>query len=172
MPPRQMHAIYTPIASMCQGGHFFNLNAMHLTKLSWSLDSINGTLLTNQVHAGTLESLCRLVLVLPFINSPQSMFPISNHWRQQLKHIPELYKHSLIALCGMVMYHMKYTSEGQPHQTLNTLESMQAIAKEVLQWFGITGIKHYEAHLRTTGKNLYKKGEEVSMFDLLQGFRT
>ena len=71
----------------------------------------------------------------------------------------------------MVLYHAKYTAQDQPDQTLNALEPAQVIAKKVLRHFGITGLKHYQTHLRTAAKNPYARGEEVSVFDLLKEFR-
>ena len=171
MPPGQPHTVYTPISGMCRGGHFFNLDTMHLTELSRFLDATRGKSFTNQVHHGTLETLCRLVLALPFINSPRSMFSLSNGWKVQLKPISELYKNCVIALCGMVMHHTKYTSQEQLDQTSSTLESARAIADKVLQYFGITGLKRYQAHLKTTAANPYERGEQINVFDLLEGFR-
>jgi hypothetical protein len=144
---------------------------MHLTKLSRFIDTTHGKAFMNQTHQGTLETLCRLVLALPFINSPHSKFSLLNAWKTWLKRILELYKNSLIALCGMVMHHARYAAQDQPVQTSNTLQPAQAIAEEVLRYFEITGLKRYQAHLRIAGNNPYERGEEVRVFDLLERFR-
>ena len=47
----------------------------------------------------------------------------------------------------------------------------RAIVDKVLQYFGITGLKWYQAHLKTTAGNTYERGEQVNMFDLLEEFR-
>lgn len=72
MPPGQHHAVYTPVAGFSRGGHFFNLDTMHLTELSRFTDATHGTHITNDFHSGTLETLCRLVLVLPVLQESRS----------------------------------------------------------------------------------------------------
>ena len=72
MPPGQMHGVNTPNASFCRGGHWFNLDTMHLTELSRFVDVSNGNFVTNHSHRGTLETLCRLVLALPILPRTRS----------------------------------------------------------------------------------------------------
>ena len=57
---------------------------MHLMELSRFLDAACHKSFMNQVHYSTLKTLCRLVLALPFINSPYSMFSLLNGWKIQL----------------------------------------------------------------------------------------
>ncbi|KAG6374579.1 hypothetical protein JVT61DRAFT_3933 [Boletus reticuloceps] len=54
MPPGQIHGVFTPVASVCQGGHFFNLDAMHLTELSRFVDA-------SKLYRRSLICLCGMV---------------------------------------------------------------------------------------------------------------
>lgn len=72
MPPGQHHTVYTPVASFCRGGHFFNLDTMHLTEVSRFVDTTHGGFLTNDVHFGTLETLCRMTISLTILPESRS----------------------------------------------------------------------------------------------------
>ncbi|KAG2083674.1 uncharacterized protein F5147DRAFT_660105 [Suillus discolor] len=48
IPPGQLHAVYTPVASFATGGHFYHLEYMHLTEISRYLNVVVGDCLTNQ----------------------------------------------------------------------------------------------------------------------------
>lgn len=74
MPPGQIHIVFTPVASFCRGGHFFNLDTMHLTELSRFVDASRGKFVTNQAHHGTLNTLCRIVMSLPFLPRSRSRY--------------------------------------------------------------------------------------------------
>ena len=67
------HSVYPHLWHVL-GGHFFNLNTMHLMKLSRFLDTTHSKSFMNRVHHGTLETLCTLVLALLFINFCHTMF--------------------------------------------------------------------------------------------------
>ena len=85
MPPGQIHGVFTPVGSFCQGGHFFNLDIMHLTELSRFADVSMGNFITNQAHRGTLNTLCRIVLTLPFL--PKTHSKHFCHGKTAPKHI-------------------------------------------------------------------------------------
>ena len=72
MPPGQLHTVYTPVAGFSRGGHFFNLDTMHLTEMSRFLDATSGSFFTNDYHHGTLETLCRLVISLTILPESRS----------------------------------------------------------------------------------------------------
>lgn len=72
MPPGQHHTVYTPVAGFSRGGHFFNLDTMHLTELSRFVDTTQGQFVTNDTHFGTLETLCRLVISLTILPKSRS----------------------------------------------------------------------------------------------------
>ena len=54
MPPGQHHTVYNPVAGFSRGGHFFNLDTMHLMELSRFVDNTQGEYVTNDIHYGTL----------------------------------------------------------------------------------------------------------------------
>ena len=165
MPPGQHHAVYTPVAGFSRGGHYYNLDTMHLTELSRFVDTIQGKVITNNVRYGTLETLCRMVISLTIIPKSRSESP--SHFANCLLRNPlELYKHSLIALCGMVTYHEHYVSQGTTAQKSSTLDKATEIATTVLVHFGlINGLKQYEAFLVQT--EMLDRGEEVYIHGLL-----
>lgn len=78
MPPCQHHAVYTPAASFYKGGHFFNIDTMHLTEVSRFVDATKGSYVTNDTHAGTLETLCRIVISLTILPESRSESRINN----------------------------------------------------------------------------------------------
>ena len=65
MPPGQLHAVYTPVASFATGGHFYHYECMHLTELSRYLDAVVGDCLTNQMLHNALETLRRMMIAIP-----------------------------------------------------------------------------------------------------------
>ncbi|OCH83607.1 hypothetical protein OBBRIDRAFT_547796 [Obba rivulosa] len=71
-PPGQLHAVYTPVASVTVGGHFYSYDSMHLTELSRFIDHTHGETLTNEVHYHSKDSIMRLVLALPQITPKRS----------------------------------------------------------------------------------------------------
>ena len=72
MTPVQLHTVYTPVASFSHGGHFFNMDTMHLTELSRFVDVTRGSFVTNDTHSGTLEILCQMVLSLTTLPKSRS----------------------------------------------------------------------------------------------------
>ncbi|KAI9452915.1 hypothetical protein HD554DRAFT_2179724 [Boletus coccyginus] len=154
MPPGQMHGVNTPNASFCRGGHYFNLDTMHLTELSRFVDASRGNFVTNATHRGTLETLCRLVLALPIL--PRTR---------------KLYKRSLIALCGMVAFPNQYTMQGQPHLRSVTLEPATKISTAVLNHFGLENYKAYHGFLSDPSTDMFDRGQEVDVYDILSQFR-
>ena len=63
-----LHAVYTPLASVAVGGHFYSYNTMHLTEESRSIDSLHGKFTTNKEHYHVLDTLIRMVLALPYLS--------------------------------------------------------------------------------------------------------
>ncbi|KAF8418641.1 hypothetical protein L210DRAFT_3578800, partial [Boletus edulis BED1] len=153
MPPGQIHTVYTPVASFCRGGHFFNYDMMHLTELSRFVDTTKGSCVTNQAHAGTLETLCRLVIALPILPSTR-----------------KLYKRALISLCGMVAHHTKYTAEGQPKQESQTIALAEEIANAVLAHFGLDSYELYYEFISNHCEDMLNRGDEVQMYDVLRHY--
>lgn len=122
MPPGQHHTVYTPMASFCRGGHFFNFDTMHLTELSRFADVTHGKYITNDTHLGTLETLCRLVISLAILPASRSESRLRSSGFCWITNVSELYKRSLIALCGMVVYYTQYIAQGTALQTSDTFE--------------------------------------------------
>ncbi|KAG0691657.1 uncharacterized protein EDB91DRAFT_1257012 [Suillus paluster] len=65
MPPAQVHAVYTPVASFATGGHFYHYGCMHLTEISRYLDVSSGDCLTNQMLHNALETFRRMMIGIP-----------------------------------------------------------------------------------------------------------
>lgn len=66
-PPGKMHAVYTPVKTVAQGGHFFLYDALHQTEVARSVDHKFGNHTTNQHHYNAYETLNRMVLALPYL---------------------------------------------------------------------------------------------------------
>ncbi|KAG1828584.1 hypothetical protein DFJ58DRAFT_848318 [Suillus subalutaceus] len=154
-PAGQFHAVYTPVASFATGGHFYNYECMHLTELSRYIDHKQGKILTNQVHAHSLETFQRMVINLPRIS-------------RRVK----LYNRPLIALCTMVLECDKYVAAGteKPKVRSSTTQPAHDIANAI--------IKHFWKDLKTATKTYRKKqtdgsnnqmhpGEPISREELL-----
>lgn len=168
MPPGQHHAVYTPVASFSRGGHYLNLDMMHLTELSRFVDRTHGKFVTNEVHHGTLETLCRMVISLTIL--PISRSESRPHSANSLQSAQsELYKRSLIALCGMVAHHQCYVSQGTAPQESVTLGMASTIAEAVLAHFGLKNLKQYRAFL--AGTDMFDRGEVVEMHAFLHSLR-
>ncbi|KAG1726231.1 hypothetical protein EDB19DRAFT_1945222 [Suillus lakei] len=95
IPPGQLHAVYTPVASFATGGHFYHYGCMHLTEMSRYLGVVAGNCLTNQMLHNALETLRRMMIVIPRL-SPRI----------------QLFRRSLFALCIMVTQGMQYHAKG------------------------------------------------------------
>ncbi|KAG1853414.1 hypothetical protein F4604DRAFT_1686400 [Suillus subluteus] len=158
-PAGQFHAVYTPVASFATGGHFYNYECMHLTELSRYIDHKQGKILTNQVHAHSLEMFQRMVINLPRIS-------------RRVMPSPELYNRPLIALCTMVLECDKYVAAGteKPKVRSSTTQPAHDIANAI--------IKHFWKDLKTATKTYRKKqtdgsnnqmhpGEPISREELL-----
>ncbi|KAH0826479.1 hypothetical protein J3R83DRAFT_5482 [Lanmaoa asiatica] len=155
MPPGQMHAVYTPAACFCRGGHFFSYDALHLTEQSRNVDRLKGRYVTNQQHRGTLETLSRMVIALPIISESKT-----------------LYKRSLVALCGMVVYDGEYRSQQTKRQTSECHTQAKKVATKVLDHFGIRTKSDYFKFVEDPEVDPAFKGEQVSVYDLLEEFRS
>ncbi|KAF8418657.1 hypothetical protein L210DRAFT_3655539 [Boletus edulis BED1] len=155
MPPGQMHAVYTPTASFCRGGHFFSYDALHLTEQSRHIDKLKGRYVTNQQHRGTLETLSRMVIALPIISESKA-----------------LYKRSIVALCGMVVYDGEYRSQQTKRQKSDCHEQAKTMAMKVLSHLGITTPTDYFKFMEDPEVDRSFKGESLSVYDLLTEFRS
>ncbi|KAF8422594.1 hypothetical protein L210DRAFT_891763 [Boletus edulis BED1] len=154
MPPGQIHSVYTPVASFCRGGHFFNLDTMHLTELSRFVDTTHGKFATNQAHSGTLQTLCRIILALPYLPKTR-----------------KLYKRSLIALCGMILHSNAYTAQGEANQESESIKLARKIAKAVLFKFALTTEQKYLDFVSESDMDMFDRGQEVDVHDMLKGLR-
>ncbi|KAF8549165.1 hypothetical protein OG21DRAFT_1500591 [Imleria badia] len=156
MPPGQMHSVYTPVASLCRGGNFFNLDTMHLMELSRFVDTTKAKYVTNQAHMGTLETLCRIVLTLPFLSRAR-----------------KLYKRSLISLCGMVVHHTKYNARGGFKQRCESIDQATDIAQAVLAYFGLNTFQLYTNFISKPDADMFDRGEVVDsdVYDLFKDLR-
>ncbi|KAH0833798.1 hypothetical protein J3R83DRAFT_10946 [Lanmaoa asiatica] len=155
MPPGEMHTVYTPAACFCRGGHFFSYHAMHLTEQSRRVDRLKGRYVTNQQHRGTLETLARMVIALPIISESKA-----------------LYKRSLVALCGMVVYDGEYWSQQTKRQTSECHTQAKKVAIKVLDHFGIRTKPGYFTFLEDPEVDPAFSGEQVTVYDLLEEFRS
>lgn len=137
---------------------------MHLTEVSRFVDATQGKYVTNDTHFGTLETLCRLVIsltILPKSRSESRFFSTRNPFN-----IPsELYKHSLIALCGMVVHNSSYVAQDAPKQESVTLEAASRIATAVLASFELNDLVQYQTFLTET--DMLTRGEEVEIHGFL-----
>ncbi|KAF8414349.1 hypothetical protein L210DRAFT_3514070, partial [Boletus edulis BED1] len=132
----QRPSIFIPEISSCfaWGRHYFNLDTMHLTELSRFMDK------TNDVHYGTLETLCRLVIGLTIL--PKSR-----------------------TLCGMVAHHASYVTQGTTPRHSETLDVASTIARAILVQFGLNDLEGYQAFLDTT--DTFDRGEAVDLHTFL-----
>jgi hypothetical protein len=136
MPPGYWHEVYTPTHSICRGGHFFSLETMHLTEMSWRVDRKRGSTADN--YAGVLRSLCRIALALP-------------RWREQsrcrrpflrpfgcLSACLEVLKWPVLALARMLIKEKEYRparSEG-----LNSPQGECLRGRELMELEGAIGL--------------------------------
>lgn len=67
MPPGIIHAVFTPLASVVIGGHFYCYDTMAATELAMRLDKTKTEKKTNNHHPAYIEMMARMVLALPYI---------------------------------------------------------------------------------------------------------
>ncbi|KAG2136434.1 hypothetical protein DEU56DRAFT_913013 [Suillus clintonianus] len=130
MPPAQVHAVYTPVASLATGGHFYHYGCMHLTEISRYLDVSSGDCLTNQILHNALETLRRMMIAMPRL-SPRI----------------RLFKRSILALCIMVKNGKQYRAKGGPQSAVADTETATPsldIAIAIASHLGVT--KRKPAH--------------------------
>ncbi|KAG1790119.1 uncharacterized protein HD556DRAFT_1446468 [Suillus plorans] len=113
IPPGQLHAVYTPVASFATGGHFYHYGCMHLTEISRYLDVVVGDCLTNQALHNALETLRRMMIGIPRLSPRIS-----------------LYKRPLLALCIMVLQGKQYRAKGGHKSAVADTETA-ALSKEI-----------------------------------------
>lgn len=124
MPPWQVHAVYTPVASFATGGHFYHYGCMHLTELSRYVDVTVGDCLTNQNLYHALETLRRMIIAIPRL-SPRI----------------KLFRRSLLALCIMVTQGKAYRAKNGPTSAILDTETASislAIAEAISRHLGAT----------------------------------
>lgn len=68
MPPGTVHAVYTPIPSFATGGHFYHYMCLHLTELAQYIDAEAADSTTNQSLEHALETLRRMMIMVPFLS--------------------------------------------------------------------------------------------------------
>ncbi|KAG1895711.1 uncharacterized protein F5891DRAFT_984014 [Suillus fuscotomentosus] len=68
LPPGVVHGVYTPVPSFATGGHFYNYSCMHLMELSRYIDTEVEGSATNQAMDHALETLRRMVIMLPYLS--------------------------------------------------------------------------------------------------------
>ncbi|KAH7904486.1 hypothetical protein BJ138DRAFT_1119367 [Hygrophoropsis aurantiaca] len=126
-PSGAFHSVYTPDASFTIGGHFFTYNTLHLTEMARRIDHTSGYLTTNQFHEHTQETLCRMVLGIPYL------YPGT-----------KLYERPMLALCVMVCNQRPYTVKEVGVMLAEHQDAASAICVRILKHLGYT---------RTSAKN-------------------
>lgn len=63
-PPGVFHLVYTPESSIFKCGHFYMLEAMHLTEVARACAAHTGERGTNASHPGSVRMLSRIALSL------------------------------------------------------------------------------------------------------------
>ncbi|KAG2029909.1 hypothetical protein BDR03DRAFT_975385 [Suillus americanus] len=124
MPPWQVHAVYTPVASFATGGHFYHYACMHLTELSRYCDVTVGDCLTNQNLYHALETLRRMIIAIPRLSPRITMF-----------------RRSLLALCIMVTQGKAYRAKKGHKSAVVDTETAPislAIAQAISGHLGVT----------------------------------
>ncbi|KAG1724834.1 hypothetical protein EDD22DRAFT_961751 [Suillus occidentalis] len=125
MPPGVVHAVYTPVASFATGGHFYHHSCMHLTELSRYIDAEVASSATNQTVDHALETLRRMVIMLPYLSTRVV-----------------LYKRSLLALALMASKGRHYRAQGSNSSCVQDTETARPsadICDVVFEFFGVTG---------------------------------
>ena len=90
----------------------YNLNVMHLMERLRYVNSTKGNFVTNDTHNGMPEMLCQIILGLTILSklcSESCILLIES----LLTVYAEVYKNTIISLCGMVAYHIVYTTQDQ-----------------------------------------------------------
>ncbi|KAG2353796.1 hypothetical protein BDR07DRAFT_1495650 [Suillus spraguei] len=150
IPPGQVHAVYTPVASFATGGHFYHYGCMHLTEMSRYLDVVAGDCLTNQNLHNALETLRRMMIAIP---------------RLSLR-IP-LFERSLLALCIMVIQGKEYRAKGGLMSAVADTETAPGsidIARAILTHLGVT--KRKTAPMLLYKGDQFARGEQITRTEL------
>ncbi|KAG1761763.1 hypothetical protein EV702DRAFT_1206970 [Suillus placidus] len=145
MPPGQLHAVYTPVASFATGGHFYHYECMHLTEISRYLDAVVGDCLTNQTLHNALETLRRMIIGIPRL-SPRI----------------RLFRRSLLALCIMAKQGKEYRAKGGHNSAIADTETAglsTEIASAISSYLGVT--------TRKTAPMLLYKGDQYDRGELV-----
>ncbi|KAG2335959.1 hypothetical protein BDR05DRAFT_1006297 [Suillus weaverae] len=145
IPPGQLHAVYTPVASFATGGHFYHHGCMHLTEISRYLDVVVGDCLTNQVLYYALETLRRMMIGIPRLSPRIS-----------------LYRRSLLALCTMVMQGKQYRAKGG-HQAAVADTETTALSTEIATAIA----SHLGVTKRKSASMLLYKGDQYERGNLV-----
>ncbi|KAG2045851.1 hypothetical protein BDR06DRAFT_1015241 [Suillus hirtellus] len=155
LPPGVVHGVYTPVPSFAMGGHFYHYSCMHLTELSRYIDAEVGGSATNQAMDHALETLRRMVIMLPYL-SPRIVLP----------------RRSLLSLCMMACQGRQYRAAGSNAKSVEDTETAAPcfdIVQIVYQFLGITKRKR-AGDMLYTGDQLHP-GIVVDRVELLRAFK-
>ncbi|KAG1784503.1 uncharacterized protein HD556DRAFT_1451702 [Suillus plorans] len=155
LPPGVVHAVYTPVPSFSTGGHFYHYSCMHLTEVSRYIDAEVGGSATNQAMDHALETLRRMVIMLPYL-SLRLVLP----------------RRSLLSLCMMACQGRQYRAAGSNATSVEDTETAAPcfdIVQIVYQYLGITKRKR-AGDILYIGDQLHP-GIAVDRVELLRLFK-
>ncbi|TCD60520.1 hypothetical protein EIP91_009937, partial [Steccherinum ochraceum] len=92
-PPGQIHEVYTPEPTACAGGHFYTIDAMHMTEAMLRYDYDTKSVDTNFHHAST--SLSMIMMINGLKDSDRNVYP----------------RKGLAALCRLVLNEAAYFAD-------------------------------------------------------------
>ncbi|KAG2081945.1 uncharacterized protein F5147DRAFT_783481 [Suillus discolor] len=155
LPPGVVHAVYTPVPSFSTGGHFYHYSCMHLTELARYIDAEVGESTTNQAMDHALETLRRMVIMLPYL-SRRVVLP----------------RRALLSLCLMACKGRQYRAAGSNASSVEDTETAPPcfhIVQVVYEFLGITQ-RIRAGDILYTGDQLHP-GIEVDRMELLRSFK-
>jgi hypothetical protein len=74
MPPGMFHEAFTPVRTICSGGHFYNYHTMHLTEMGRAFAALYALSTTNASHAAVNLTLHRMVCAIPSLEKETGRF--------------------------------------------------------------------------------------------------
>ncbi|KDQ49854.1 hypothetical protein JAAARDRAFT_51536 [Jaapia argillacea MUCL 33604] len=162
-PPGIMYAVYTPIATVAHGGHFYHNHLFHLTEMSRALDHLNPGTLTNREHPAVPRLINNMVIALP------------NYWDSILP------LRSFLALATMVLHPNEYApqaksdgrrsleeTERMKREEAAELQMAQRVIREVVLFNNIK--ESNLSFLLNNGVDWYKLGDQTVSLEVLFKF--
>jgi len=159
MGPGTVHAVVTPKASICHGGHLYAMSTMSKTVYGILHTFVGSSVLTNTQHTTDSRMLLRRTMSHVYsCTAAENFVPSPQHQTPQSVHLPkfntsegvmDFFNLLNMTELGNILNPFSYTTIGLQIKERAQMIHARKLGRVVLQWFGC----NYEIRLKSRGKH-------------------